>query len=41
MTQGKSTQAHLRRAQVGVPWEKMGWNLNISDLESLLFIFFS
>lgn len=41
VTQGKSTQAHLRRAQVGVPWETTGWNLNISDLESLLLIFFS
>lgn len=40
MTQGKSRQAHLRHAQVGALGEKTAWNLNISDLESLLFAFF-
>lgn len=40
VTQGKSKQAHLRRVQVRDLWEKTAWNLNISDLESLLFIFF-
>lgn len=43
VTQSKSTQARLRRVQVGVLWEKTAWNLNISDLERLLlgFFFFS
>lgn len=39
VTRGKSTQARLRRVQVGVLWEKTAWNLNISDLERLLLAF--
>lgn len=40
VTRGKSRQAHLRHAQVGALGEKTAWNLNISDVESLLYAFF-